>query len=217
MRKLFLAAVIVTSTAFCPLAKADVVYAPHLPQAVVFEGGPIATFGAITGGAGYTPGPYTGVALTGGTGTGATATIVVDSSGVVSSVTLIYGGAPISSTGAIGYLEGDVVSATISGGSGFSVPVASTGPYRMLVPYGLTGALLDDCGGGGGGYTGIGGGGGAGGGGSGLWGAEAVGGNGNGTSPTTGGATVGPDAGGVGGALNNPGSNGGGGVVELRF
>lgn len=43
-------------------------------------------FGAVGGGSGYTPGTYSAQALTGGTGAGATATIIVNGSGVVSSV-----------------------------------------------------------------------------------------------------------------------------------
>lgn len=50
--------------------------------------------GTLSGGSGYTtPGTYTNVPLTGGTGTGATATIVV-AGGAVTSVTLTNGGVP---------------------------------------------------------------------------------------------------------------------------
>ena len=76
--------------------------------------GGIATLGAITaGGSSYANGTYS-VALTGGSGTAATANITV-SGGTVMAVTLV--GARQS------YLVGDVLSAT--GGTGFSVPVAS--------------------------------------------------------------------------------------------
>jgi len=54
--------------------------------------GPILTFGAITAGSGYTPGTYTNVALTGGTGYGATADITVGSLGTITGVTLVSGG-----------------------------------------------------------------------------------------------------------------------------
>jgi hypothetical protein len=79
--------------------------------------------GVITGGSGYIEGTYSNVALTGGSGTTATATsIVVNSSGVVTSVTL-----PANGTGT-GYVVGDTLSAStvdLGGiGSGFSVPVA---------------------------------------------------------------------------------------------
>lgn len=53
-------------------------------------GGSIAT-GIFTGGSGYTNGTYTGVALTGGVGTNATATITV-SGGIVTSVIIVNAG-----------------------------------------------------------------------------------------------------------------------------
>ena len=81
--------------------------------------GEIATFGAITAGAAYTPGTYSDVSLTGGSGSGATATIVVNSTGQISSVTLTNGGQF--------YVAGDTLSAaasTVGGtGAGFSIPV----------------------------------------------------------------------------------------------
>jgi hypothetical protein len=81
--------------------------------------GQISGFNAITGGSLYTPGTYTEVSLTGGSGSGATATIVVNSSGAIASVTLTNGGQF--------YIVGDVLSAdpgSLGGsGSGFAVPV----------------------------------------------------------------------------------------------
>jgi hypothetical protein len=81
--------------------------------------GEIATFGKITAGAAYTPGTYSDVSLTGGSGSGATATIVVNSTGQISSVTLTNGGQF--------YVAGDTLSAaasTVGGtGAGFSIPV----------------------------------------------------------------------------------------------
>jgi hypothetical protein len=80
----------------------------------------IKTLGAITGGSLYTNGTYTNVALTGGTGFGARATIVV-AGAAVTTVTITTLGA--------GYIIGDVLSATaatIGGtGSGFSVPITA--------------------------------------------------------------------------------------------
>lgn len=52
----------------------------------------VGRFEIFNGGADYTPGTYTNVPLTGGSGTGATATIVVSSAGIVSSVVLQQGG-----------------------------------------------------------------------------------------------------------------------------
>ena len=48
----------------------------------------IGRFQVLNGGADYTPGNYTNVPLTGGTGTGATANITVSSAGVVSNITI---------------------------------------------------------------------------------------------------------------------------------
>ena len=81
---------------------------------------PIATLGTITGGSAYTAGTYFNVPLTGGTGSGALATITV-AGGAVTVVTITNGG--------VQYTVGDVMSAaasTIGGtGSSFSIPVAT--------------------------------------------------------------------------------------------
>ena len=82
--------------------------------------GNIATLGAITGGSSYVNGTYTNVPLTGGTGTKATADIVV-AGGAVTSVTIKSGGS--------GYTVADSLSASNANlggaGSGFAVPVAT--------------------------------------------------------------------------------------------
>lgn len=88
--------------------------------------GRILTLNTLVGGSSYTNGTYNGVALTGGTGTGATANIVV-SGGAVTTVTLVSGGSK--------YDVGEILSAaaaTIGGtGSGFSIRVATTtGPIN---------------------------------------------------------------------------------------
>lgn len=99
--------------------------------------GMIGLLGAITGGSGYVNGTYGGVAFTGGSGSGATATIVV-SGGAVTAVTILQPG--------IQYKAGDTISATAASiggaGSGFSVPVSSTaingslasGTVSMFIP-----------------------------------------------------------------------------------
>lgn len=80
----------------------------------------IATLGAITGGSLYTDGTYLNVALTGGTGTGATADIIV-AGGAVTSVTLVRGGKDYTVADAL-----SAAAASIGGtGSGFSIPVAT--------------------------------------------------------------------------------------------
>lgn len=82
--------------------------------------GEISTFGTISGGSGYTNGVYSAVPLTGGSGTGATATITVAGQ-TITSVVLNDGGSF--------YVAGNVLttSNTNIGGSGsnFSIPVAT--------------------------------------------------------------------------------------------
>jgi hypothetical protein len=90
--------------------------------------GRILTVTLTNGGADYDAGTYTAVPLTGGTGTGATATIVVGSGGNVTSVTLVAGGS--------GYNVGNTLSADDAdlgggGGSGLVITVATTsGPIN---------------------------------------------------------------------------------------
>ena len=80
------------------------------------------SLGSITGGSLYTNGTYLNVSLTGGSGSGAVANIVV-SGGTVTSVTLTQGGSS--------YIVGNTLSASASTigstGSNFSVPVATVG------------------------------------------------------------------------------------------
>lgn len=89
--------------------------------------GRILTLNTLVGGTLYTAGTYNGVSLTGGTGTGATANIVVGGGGAVTSVTLVSGGS--------GYDVGEILSAAAANiggtGSGFSIRVATTtGPIN---------------------------------------------------------------------------------------
>ena len=92
----------------------------YYPESIVQR--PILTLGAITAGTSYATGTYSNVSLTGGSGSGATASIVV-SGGGVTSVTVVNGGT--------GFVVGDTMSAlaaNIGGtGSGFSIPVATVG------------------------------------------------------------------------------------------
>jgi hypothetical protein len=86
-------------------------------------GGGILTTNVLVAGSGYTPGTYDGLPVeyvTSGTGTGATATVVVGGGGTVSSVTITGAG--------FGYLVYDkltVDNASLGGGSGFSFQVAT--------------------------------------------------------------------------------------------
>jgi hypothetical protein len=80
----------------------------------------VKTLGTITPGSGYVNGSYTNVTLTGGSGSGAKATIGV-SGGAVTTVTITARGA--------GYAVGDALSATAASlggtGAGFSIPVTA--------------------------------------------------------------------------------------------
>ena len=88
------------------------------PESIVQS--PVATLGAITGGSVYTAGTYFDVPLTGGSGSGALATITV-AGGAVTAVTITNGG--------LQYVVGNTLTAAATNiggtGSGFSVPVAS--------------------------------------------------------------------------------------------
>ena len=86
------------------------------------EGGVNATTIAAPG-AGYTNGTYLAQALTGGTGTGATADIVV-SGGAVTSVTIVNRGS--------GYSVSDNLSAAIPAGAGFILFVNTTMDFTSL-------------------------------------------------------------------------------------
>jgi len=83
--------------------------------------GQISTFNIINAGSAYVTGTYQDVYLTGGSGTGAIATIVVGSGNTITSVTITNGGNF--------YVVGDVLSAnttTIGGGSGTGFQISIT-------------------------------------------------------------------------------------------
>jgi hypothetical protein len=86
----------------------------YYPDSIVQA--PIASLGAITGGSSYSSGTFYDIPLTGGSGSGAMATIKVVS-GVVTTVTVTIGGSQ--------YVVGDLLTASLNGGSGFSVTVGS--------------------------------------------------------------------------------------------
>lgn len=92
----------------------------YYPESIVQT--PVTTLGAVTGGSAYTNGTYLNVPLTGGSGSGAVANVVV-SGNAVTSVVLVQGGT--------GFVVGNTLSASASSiggtGSGFSVPVSAVG------------------------------------------------------------------------------------------
>jgi hypothetical protein len=97
----------------------------------------VVSLGTITGGSGYTNGTYNNVRLTGGSGGGAVAQLVV-SGGAVSAVTVVYPGGS--------YAVGNTLScrsASIGGtGSGFSVPVASVSGAGPKIAVAAPNAIL---------------------------------------------------------------------------
>jgi len=95
------------------------------PTTFTIAGG-VSTITITNTGSAYVNGTYTAVALTGGTGTGALATIVIASTSV-SSVTITTAGS--------GYLTGDVLSASAASlggtGSGFSMTVTANTSFAI--------------------------------------------------------------------------------------
>jgi len=88
----------------------------------VVQDGTILSFGSAVAGSGYTDASYTGVALTGGSGSGATADIVVSGGGVAAGSVLIDGGSGYKSTDQLSAADGDLGG---GGGSGFTIEVDS--------------------------------------------------------------------------------------------
>jgi hypothetical protein len=92
-------------------------------------GAAIASTALIAGGAGYVPGTYVNVPLTGGSGSGATATIVVGASTAVTVTGIQLGGT--------NYNVGDLLSAAASSlggtGTGLSLQVATLGAAGSFV------------------------------------------------------------------------------------
>lgn len=88
----------------------------------VVQDGTILSFGSAVAGSGYTDGNYSGVALTGGNGAGATADIVVSSGGVAPGSVLVDGGEGYASTDQLSAADSDLGN---GGGVGFTIEVDS--------------------------------------------------------------------------------------------
>jgi hypothetical protein len=98
----------------------------HYPIAASWETNAVDGINGVTltdAGGSYTNGSYYSVSLTGGTGSGATADIVV-AGGVVTSATIFNKG--------YGYAVGDVLSASIPAGSGFEITVTQVIDFVTL-------------------------------------------------------------------------------------
>lgn len=90
------------------VAKRSIGRARSVPAGLVF--GAILSFNSLTGGSGYKTGSYTDVPLTGGNGSDAEATIVVDNSGPIDTLTGLVGGSD--------YGNGTYLAVPLTGGSG---------------------------------------------------------------------------------------------------
>jgi hypothetical protein len=117
-----------TFAAFYNFGSESVLFNDSMFSNVHSASGPIGALGALTAGSGYVNNQYTNVPLTGGSGAGALATIVVNANAVLS-VKVTYEGK--------GYKPGDVLSAAASSlggaGSGFSIPVSTVRPYAVVM------------------------------------------------------------------------------------
>jgi len=109
------------STYSLAIIKADGNYEYLLNYPPTIVQGQITLIAVTAAGTLYVPGTYENVSLTGGSGSGATATITVNSSGVVSSASLTDGGQF--------YVAGNTLSATASslGGAGSGLVITVTG------------------------------------------------------------------------------------------
>lgn len=106
------------------VAGLNLLHVDSLSAFMAGDGTQIGSLGTLVGGSGYTNGAYSG-GFTGGSGTGAQADFTI-SGGVVTAVVLTNLGS--------GYVVGDVLTAPVPGGTGFTINVASvvgTIPYEI--------------------------------------------------------------------------------------
>ena len=90
----------------------------------------------VVGGSGYVNGVYTDVPLTGGAGSGAAATITVTGGAVTGLVFTAQGS---------GYVVGNVLTAALPGGSGFTVTVATVGGIGFIYTVEIVGGHAFDA------------------------------------------------------------------------
>lgn len=101
-----------------------------LGSLVTVTGHSVLTFSGLVGGSGYTPGSFVNVPLTGGLGTGATADITVNGSGVVTACTIDQGGANYNVSDVLSAGGGGVASTTSQVGTNVSAYLAD-GTYLL--------------------------------------------------------------------------------------
>ncbi len=119
---------------------------PISTSQIVTDEGTCLSFTVTAAGTSYVSGTYTNISLTGGSGTGAAATIVV-SGGGITSVTLVRGGFGYKSTDVLSCLNTNLSSPA---GTGFTCSIASFNPVAITTvtdpafPYGATTIICND-------------------------------------------------------------------------
>jgi hypothetical protein len=129
----------ITNRMFCAVSTATNGLIYEISTPTMATAGVVATFGAITGGTGYTNGTYAGVTLTLSSGPAPvvfpTANITV-AGGIVTACTLATGGLGVPTTAVF-----TAPTAVIGAGTGFSIPVATLQAPSTFTT-GATGAVI---------------------------------------------------------------------------
>lgn len=101
-------------------------YSSSDPTVISIVTNPINTVSASIAGIGYTPGSYSNIPLTGGTGTGALASVVVTPAGLATA-TITNGGKGYATGDVLSFVPASLGTTPTSGGSGFSLTIGSIG------------------------------------------------------------------------------------------